>query len=899
MVLWNSLLKLNHKERKFWGYFCLGTLATIVTLFFGWNIQPSIANNPAKFSTDELHKPNIVIAQSLPNTYLTLIQTGKQYYQSGQYAKAIAIWQQASDMSAKQGDRLNQAVVSQNLALAHQQLGNWREAEKLILFSLEILQSNPEQPKLLAQALNVQGNIQLVEGKSQEALATWQRAAIAYEQAGDKEGLIRSNINQSLAMRSLGLYPKARDTLKQLQSIIRELPNSSLKVSSLLNLGDTLRLSGDFSDATLLLQESLVIAKQLDDSAALAEIFLSLGNIAYSQQQAASSVDTGYRKQKSFEAIAYYQQATKLATNPLPKVKSQLNQLRLEIELKQIESAQKLLLTIQSQLQNLPPSRSVVYARVNFAQSLMKLSSQIGDRLLSASSASDRQIAAQLLADAAQQAKEMGDPRAESYAIGYLGELYEQSQQFSEAQGLTEQALILAQNNNSSDIAYRWQWQLGRILKSQGKKSKAIAAYNEAVNTLASIRGDLVSSNTDIQFSFRDSVEPVYRQLTALLLTPEDGKPVSSDNLKAARKVIESLQLAELDNFFKEACLVSKATQVEDIDSQAAVIYPIVLPDSLEVIISLPDRSLLHHSTKISQDKLEQLLSELRRSLRRTSLETDIQTVSEKIYDILIGKETASALAANKIKTLAFVLDGSLRNLPMAVLYDGNQYLMEKYNLAIAPGLQLIDPRPLKRQQLEVFIGGLSKETQNFKSLPNVEREIQQISAVVSSQTPLINETFLSSSIQKQINKIPFRVVHLATHGEFSSDAEKTFILTWDNRLGVKELGELLQTKDRDSRNPIELLVLSACKTAKGDKRATLGLAGVAVRSGARSTIASLWSVEDSATASFMENFYQELAIAGTTKADALRRAQISLLKQTQFTHPFYWSPFVLVGNWL
>ncbi|WP_242018278.1 CHAT domain-containing protein [Pseudanabaena sp. FACHB-1998] len=884
-------MKLNSKQRKFWKYFCLATLATILTLFFGWNIQPSIANNLAKLSMDEIHKlkPHSVIAQSLPNNYLTLIQTGKQYYQSAQYAKAIALWQQALDILAKQGDRLNQAVVLQNLALAQQQLGNWREAEKSILFSLEILQSNPEQPKLLAQALNVQGNIQLVEGKPQEALATWQRAAIAYEQLGDKEGFIRSKINQSLAMRSLGLYPKARDTLKQLQSVIRELPNSSLKVSSLLNLGDTLRLSGDFSEATLLLQESLVIAKQLDDAADMSEIFLSLGNIAYSQQQAASSGDSDYRQQKSFEAIAYYQQAAKIATNPLPKVKSQLNQLRLEIELKQIESAKKLLLAIQPQLQTLPLSRSVVYARVNFAQSLIKLSPDL----------SDRQLAAQLLANAAQQAKEMGDPRAESYAIGYLGELYEQFQQFSEAQGLTEQALILAQTNNASDIAYRWQWQLGRILKAQGKKSQAIAAYNEAVNTLASIRGDLVSSNTDIQFSFRDSVEPVYRQLTALLLTPEKGKPVSLDNLKAARKVIESLQLAELDNFFKEACLVSKATQVEDIDSQAAVIYPIVLPDSLEVIISLPDRSLQHHSTQIPQDKLEQLFSELRRSLRRTSLETDIQAVSAKLYNILIGKEIESALAANKIKTLAFVLDGSLRNLPMAVLYDGNQYLMEKYNLAIAPGLQLIDPRPLKRQQLEVFIGGLSKETQNFKSLPNVEREIKQISAMVSSQAPLINETFLSSSIQKQINKIPFRVVHLATHGEFSSDAEKTFILTWDNRLGVKELGELLQTKAQDSRNPIELLVLSACKTAKGDKRATLGLAGVAVRSGARSTIASLWSVEDGATATLMENFYQELSIAGTTKADALRRAQMSLLKNTQFTHPFYWAPFVLVGNWL
>jgi CHAT domain-containing protein len=403
----------------------------------------------------------------------------------------------------------------------------------------------------------------------------------------------------------------------------------------------------------------------------------------------------------------------------------------------------------------------------------------------------------------------------------------------------------------------------------------------------------------DIQFSFRDSVEPVYRQLVALLLTSEDGKQVSQENLKAARKIIESLQLAELDNFFKEACLTGMATQVDEVDPQAAVIYPIVLPDSLEVIISLPNRSLLHSTTKISENNLESLLSELRRSLRRTSLETDIQAVSVKIYNILIGKETESILAANKIKTLVFVLDGSLRNLPMSVLYDGQQYLMEKYNLAITPGLQLIDPRPLKHQQLTVFVGGVSKEIQNFNALPNVEREVQQIASLVSAQTLLLNEDFISESIQKQISKIPYRVVHLATHGEFSSDAEKTFVLTWNNRLGVKQLGELLQFREQDSRIPIELLVLSACKTAKGDNRATLGLAGVAVRSGARSTIASLWSVEDSATAMFMENFYQELATFGTTKANALQKAQIGLLKNPQYTHPFYWAPFVLIGNWL
>jgi CHAT domain-containing protein len=498
-----------------------------------------------------------------------------------------------------------------------------------------------------------------------------------------------------------------------------------------------------------------------------------------------------------------------------------------------------------------------------------------------------------------QQAKDMGDARAESYAIGYLGEIYEQNQQFSEAQNLTEKALILAQTNNASDIAYRWQWQLGRVLKAKGINSKAIAAYSEAVNTLASIRGDLVSSNADIQFSFRDSVEPVYRQLVALLLTHEEGKPVSQENLKAARTVIESLQVAELDNFFKEACLTGLTTQIDEVDPLAAVIYPIILSDRIEVIISLPDRSLQHHTTKISQARLEELLAKLRRSLRRTSLETEIQEVSQEIYNILIGKEIESILAANKINTLAFVLDGSLRNLPMAVLYDGKQYLMEKYNLAIAPGLQLIDPQPLKRQQLTVFIGGLSKATQDFTALPNVEREVEQIATLVSTQSPLLNEMFISESIQKQISKIPFRVVHLATHGEFSSNAEKTFVLTWNSRLGIKQLEALLQTRSQDGRTPIELLVLSACKTAKGDSRAALGLAGMAVRSGARSTIASLWSVEDSATATLMENFYQELATFGTTKADALRKAQISLLKNPQFTHPFYWSPFVLVGNWL
>ncbi|MEA5489271.1 CHAT domain-containing protein [Pseudanabaena sp. CCNP1317] len=870
MFFWQFIVNLKSKSSKLLSYIIVGTCTAILTMLLGWNPQPSIANNPSKDLTD------LVPTQSLPNSPSTLFQNGKQLYHAGQYAKAIASWQQALNIYMKQGDRLNRAIVLNNLALASQQLGQWHDADRTIAMSLEILKSEPQQEKLLAQALNIQGSIQLIQGKAQEALTIWQMATASYEQVGDKDGAMRSKINQSQAMRALGLYPKAKSLLQQVQIELREQPDSSLKASSLLNLGDTLQRSGELEDAKVVLQESLAIAKQINNPAIIANTLLSLGN-------------TTYRLQQPAEAIGYYQQAINTATAPILKLQAQLNLLRLQIDTQQSESTQLLLTAIQTQLPNLPPSRDSVYAKVNFVQSLTKLNLP----------SSNRQAAAQILAIAAQQAKDMGDPRSESYALGYLGELYEQNLQYSEAQQLTEKALILAQTNNASDMSYRWQWQLGRVFKSKGENSKAIAAYSEAVNTLASIRGDLVSSNADIQFSFRDSVEPVYRQLVALLLMHEDGKPVSQENLKSARTVIESLQVAELDNFFKEACLTNLATQVDEVDPQAAVIYPIVLPNSLEVVVSLPDRSLQHYTRKISQPNLENLLRKLRRSLRRTSLETEIQEVSQEVYSLLIGKEMESLLVSNQIKTLAFVLDGSLRNLPMAVLHDGQHYLMEKYNLAIAPGLQLIDPQPIKRQQLKVFIGGLSKETQNFKALPNVEREIQQIANLVSTQVPLLNETFISESIQDQISKNPFRVVHLATHGEFSSNAEKTFILTWNSRLGIKQLGDLLQTRNQDSRNPIELLVLSACKSAKGDNRAALGLAGVAVRSGARSTIASLWSVEDSATATLMENLYQQLATFDITKAESLRNAQISLLKKPQFTHPFYWAPFVLVGNWL
>jgi CHAT domain-containing protein len=859
--------------RKFFRRFSLGLIITLLSI--------TLTNLNFPLGLQVL---NIAAVEAKEVSTKALVQAGKKHYQAGEFVEAVAKWQQAQQIYNSQGDALNQSAVLSNLALAYQQLGRIEQANQAIENSLKLLNNLDTVPakSLQAAALNIQGSILLSQGKTQRALDVWVDAGENYQKVDNNDGYIRSLINQSQALKALGLYPRAKATLEQVNQNLQKQSPSLLKAATLLNFGDTLRLMGDLQTSEKVLQQSLAIAEKLNSHSDIAAALLSLGNNA--------------RDRQSLEkASKYYQRAIIASTSPINKIQVQLNQLRLLIDMQKWQQANSLIPQIEALIASLPPSRKAVYAKVNFVQSLEKIKdNNRGNDYI-----------AKLLAKAIQEAKTIGDSRAESYAVGYLGEVYEKTGQLSEAQKLTEKALVLAQTINANDIAYRWQWQLGRLLKKQNQIEKAISAYSEAVNTLSTIRNDLVSSNVNIQFSFRESVEPVYRELVSLLLQPESIKNKSvkqtaqtnQNNLKKARQVIESLQLAELDNYFREACLTNSPTQIDQIDPQAAVIYPIILPDRLEVVLSLPNQTLRHYTSQIPQSELEKIIQKMRRSLRRTSLKKERLAIAQKFYDLLI-KPAEAELQLNDIKTLAFVLDGSMKNLPMAALYDGQQYLIEKYNLALTPGLQLFAPRALEDKDLKLLVAGLSESRQGFTSLPGVETEINRIKSEISSKV-LLNQKFTTKAIEKQIGNTPFPVVHLATHGQFSSTAKDTFVLTWDNRVDVKQLGELLQKRNTYSKNPIELLVLSACQTAQGDKRAALGLAGVAVRSGARSTLASLWAVDDKSTSAFMVEFYKQLAKPTISKAEALRQAQISLIKQKAFKHPFYWAPFVLVGNWL
>jgi CHAT domain-containing protein len=449
-------------------------------------------------------------------------------------------------------------------------------------------------------------------------------------------------------------------------------------------------------------------------------------------------------------------------------------------------------------------------------------------------------------------------------------------------------------------VLYRWQWQTGRLLKALGKTDDAIAAYRRAVQTLQAIRPEMAVSYGSTQVSFRESVGPVYFELVDLLLqraASTQAREQYEPYLIEARDTVELLKAAELRDYFRDDCVDavrSRIARLDIISQTAVVIYPILLPDRTELLVSLPT-GLKRFAVPVDAATLTQEVRAFRRKLeKRTTRE--YLPYAQQLYDWLL-RPLEPELTPLPIDSLVFVPDGPLRTIPMAALHDGRQFLIGKYAVAITPGLDLTDPRPMQRDTIKTLAVGLTEAVQGFPPLPNVSRELQAIQSLYGG-APLLNQDFRVSRLEKQLREERFTVVHIASHGRFEGDVAKTFLLTFDDKLTMERLDQAVGLfRFRDE--PLELLTLSACETAAGDDRAALGLAGVAIKAGARSALATLWHINDPASAILVAEFYRQLQEPSVSRAIALQRAQLSLLKDPRYQHPGYWSPFLLINNWL
>lgn len=497
----------------------------------------------------------------------------------------------------------------------------------------------------------------------------------------------------------------------------------------------------------------------------------------------------------------------------------------------------------------------------------------------------------------------IGDKRALSYARGYEGELYEAEKKYDEALRLTREAILLAQTLNAPDILYRWEWQTGRLLHAKHDDTAAIAAYRRAVETLQLIRHDVALryGNPNAHSSFRDVAGAIYFQLADLLLQRADSAADAADlnkTLLEARDCVELLKSAELEDYFQDECvnlLKSKTKGIETVSGTAAVVYIIPLPNRTEMLVSLS--SGLHRvKSPATEAELNSVAHAFRVNLeKRTTYEYLDQ--AKQLYDWLI-KPLEPLLQSPGIDTLVFVPDGALRNIPMAALYDGQKYLIQKYAVAVTPGLTLTEPRPFNKENVKMVANGLSDGVQGFSPLRYVPRELESLKKLFGA-TELMNSQFVKTNVEKEFWQQNYSIVHIASHGHFDADAKKTFLLMFDSKLDLDELEQLIRPSQLRDK-PVELLTLSACQTAAGDDRAALGLAGVAIKAGARSALATLWFVNDESSSSLITNFYTQLRDhPDISKAKALQAAQIKLLSDQRYAHPCYWAPYLLIGNWL
>ncbi|MFN6465599.1 MAG: CHAT domain-containing protein [Nostoc sp. DedVER02] len=857
------------QRQKFW-YGLLACLTTLLCIFGSPVVARDVVSQGLTAS---------VVASSSQE------EVAKNLYMSGRFAEAVKLLQQAYQTS---GNQVEKAVILSNLALNLHQLGRIDEASGAIEEAIAILQNTANSPPVWAQVWDIKGNLELAQGKAQAALSSWETAASLYEKLKDSNRAILAQINQAQALQTLGLYRQEISLLQSLTTDLQKQPDSLAKAASFRNLGEALALAGDIDRAKKHLQQSLEIAGKLQSPENIATAYLSLGNLAYIP---GSSIE------QKHTALTYYEKAAVSSTTATSKIPSQLNCLRLLIELEQWPAAQALYPEIQSQIANLPLGRSAIYAQVNLAQRLLEMRQKFPEP--------NPEKIAKILAVARQQAQQLQDVRSESFVLGNLGHLYELSQQWSIAQDLTTQALNLSQSIQASDIAYRWQWQLGRILcqgKTQCDRTEAIAAYQQAFNTLQNIRSDLIATNKNVQFSFRETVEPVYRRLVDLLL--QSSAP-SQENLTQARNVIEALQVAKLQNYLRQACEDTKLALDKVIDSKdktSAVIYAIILDNRLEVILKRPNKKLSHYATP-PQQKIEEVVSRLYENLQEDGSYEEVQQDGKKVYNWLI-QPIEKQLKDSKIKNLIFVLDGPLRKIPMASLYDGQQYLVEKYAVSLALGLQVREPIALDRSKIKILAASLTQPPNNtelsgFSRLANVEQEIKEIKKTGLAVNWIADGEFTTNNFNKKLNAANFDIVHLATHGLFSANRENTFVVTADGKLKIDEFDRLFLTQKQNRTHRIELLVLSACQTATGNDQEVMGIAGTTVQAGASSAIASLWDLDDEASVPFIKEFYTHLGQPNISRAEALRLAQQALLKNPKYDHPRYWAPYVLVGSWL
>ena len=731
-------------------------------------------------------------------------------------------------------------------------------------------------------------------GQPGAAISTWHKAIAILRQSRDKQSrrlLAAVLVDKAQAHNALGqtdfsvplsreaIEIASRDNLTEIEAVGHQA------------LGNALTIVGKYEEAISNYSKSLAAATKLNDRELVVVALNNLSN-SYNRkyQQLASQAESAEELGK-IEAEDLSQQASSIAKKAWDNAKQAVKESRSSQNLFSVEAILQLV-----ELSKAYSAKKIIEP-VSVEDDLIranKILSGLPDRERKARALLDlanlQENPVTTLNSALKVAESIGHLPTQSMALGYLGADYEQKQDYDKAIELTHRAQQIAGQVRAADLLYRWDWQAGRIHRALGRDKDAVRAYQQAIASLQLIRSDLATANEELQIDFQLEVEPVYRQLIELLL---EGNH-SEQELRQALEVKDLLQLSELENFFGDDCIIVKnepeAGYSDTERENTTVVNTIVLEQNTYLILQLPNGRVKSFQVPISAKEMNQMVEQWRYDLENQENESYL-TLSSKLYQLLI-ETIEPELIASQTEQLVFVNDGILRNVPMAALYDGERFLIEKYAVANSLGfnLQLNEP---PTSEVDVLAFGLTSGSVDSRPLPYVREELAKIDGITESKS-FLNQEFNLDNFVKQTENDKYDVIHIATHAEFSGTARDTYLQAYRQKISLKELERILNQRERDSK--LSLLTLSACETAVGSERAILGLAGVAIRSDVDNVLGSLWSVSDQEMVSFTTDFYRYWIEDELTKSQALRLAQIDLIKDPNF-HPAIWSSLILIDS--
>jgi filamentous hemagglutinin family protein len=503
---------------------------------------------------------------------------------------------------------------------------------------------------------------------------------------------------------------------------------------------------------------------------------------------------------------------------------------------------------------------------------------------------------------------QLNDTQIMSHALGLAAQLYMSENNYTEAIHLTKQAKYWAQFDHP-ELLYQWQWQLGKLYYHEQQIRKAIDNYQNAIVTLnpsnkfspPGVIYELFKGYRHQNNIFAEKIRPVYQELAHIYFDESEtaDSRLKEKKLRQVIDVMESLKILELQNYFDDECVTAVKDSFEIMDYppiHSAILYPVPLKKKLVMIVAFPDR-FISKTIHMPPEQINQKARQFREILDIDSKQNPkrFQRLARELYTILIHP-LKEELNLHDTKILVIAPDEALRLMPFSPLMDGDEYLIENYAIVTIPAIHLTDMKPLcNMKKSNILLTGL---TLGKPPLPFVLDELNSIKTIMGSGTVLLNEKFCISNMYEEFQNNSYDMVVISTHGVFSRSSKESYLKTYDGKLFMDDLGNMIQS-GLYRKKQMELLSLSSCETAMGDERAALGLGGVALKSGAKSAIATLWSVFDEVSYLTTTEFYRQIKKTGMSKAKALQTAQLKLIDHERYNHPGFWSPFILIGNWL